>query len=724
MARWALFVVSRPWWILGVIMVTVAASGIWGIGVFREMGQSGFTDPGSDSAEVARTVEANFGPQTPDIVAIYTPAAGVELTDLTSGATEMLDKFTASVPTHSVKSYWSSTPPEQLLLRSTDGAKAAIAITLAPGPRGQEANTAEMLPLLELQGAQAEFAGGSIVGTAFNHRLQSDLVRAESIALPITLILLIFIFGGLVAAAVPVLVGIFAIIISLAALRLLTLLTEVNSFALNVASLIGLGLAIDYGLFIVSRFREELTASGGDAREAALRTTMTAGRTVMFSGLLLVCAFAGMLVFPQAVIRSLGFGAIAAVASAAILSVAAVPAVLAVLGSRINALTWRKHAVHSGEARARRFWGTVVAWVMKRPVIVAVTIGTGLMLMATPLASASLGEATFTALPTDDPARSAAQTLVEEFPSTGDGATLLFRSLSGAIPDAGEVNAVVSAAARIDGIAQAFVVASRDDTIIAQALFAEIPSDQASAVITNLRALPAPADTEYLVGGSQATFDDGNSAIKRWLPVMVSIMIASTLALLLLAFGSIVLPLKAVAMACLSLAATFGALTWIFQLGNGAQWIGVTPAPLEATFVVLILAVVFGLSTDYEVFLMARMSEAHSAGATTEESVRIGAERTGRVITAAALLLIVVTGAFTLSGLSIMRFLGVGMILALVLDATLVRMLLVPALVKLMGDANWWAPQWLSRIHSQIGIGGRPMTAPPPAEHIHVTTLK
>ena len=205
---------------------------------------------------------------------------------------------------------------------------------------------------------------------------------------------------------------------------------------------------------------------------------------------------------------------------------------------------------------------------------------------------------------------------------------------------------------------------------------------------------------------------------------MVSIMIASTLALLLLAFGSIVLPLKAVAMACLSLAATFGALTWIFQLGNGAQWIGVTPAPLEATFVVLILAVVFGLSTDYEVFLMARMSEAHSAGATTEESVRIGAERTGRVITAAALLLIVVTGAFTLSGLSIMRFLGVGMILALVLDATLVRMLLVPALVKLMGEANWWAPQWLSRIHSQIGIGGRPMTAPPPAEHIHVTTLK
>ncbi|WP_164709665.1 MMPL family transporter, partial [Rhodococcus opacus] len=220
-----------------------------------------------------------------------------------------------------------------------------------------------------------------------------------------------------------------------------------------------------------------------------------------------------------------------------------------------------------------------------------------------------------------------------------------------------------------------------------------------------LRAITPPEGTELLVGGGQATVDDGNAAIVHWMPVMIAIMVGSTLVLLFLAFGSVVLPIKAVAMAGLSLAATFGVLTWIFELGHGASLLGVSPAPLEATFVVLILAVVFGLSTDYEVFLMSRMVEAHEAGATTEEAVRFGTERTGRIVTAAALLLVVVTGAFTISGLSIMRFLGVGMIVALVVDATVVRMLLVPSLVKLMGEANWWAPAWMKKVHAKVGLG-------------------
>ena len=207
------------------------------------------------------------------------------------------------------------------------------------------------------------------------------------------------------------------------------------------------------------------------------------------------------------------------------------------------------------------------------------------------------------------------------------------------------------------------------------------------------------------MGGAAALVLDGNNAIVSWLPVMLTIMVVSTLILLFLAFGSVVLPIKAVAMAGLSMAATFGALTFIFQEGHGAGLLGVTPAPLEATFVVLILAVVFGLSTDYEVFLMSRMVEARTAGATTEEAVLIGAQRTGRIVTAAALILIIVTGAFSMSGLSIMRFLGVGMILALIIDATIIRMLLVPSLVKLMGEANWWAPAWMKKVHEKVGIG-------------------
>jgi RND superfamily putative drug exporter len=342
---------------------------------------------------------------------------------------------------------------------------------------------------------------------------------------------------------------------------------------------------------------------------------------------------------------------------------------------------------------------------MRRPAAIAVGIIAGLLVLAAPLLSASLGEVTYTALPADDPARIATDTLTQEFPTTGNGATLILRGTDGSGPTAADGAAVAEQAGQVEGIGAATVVASNGELVAVQAVYAEgVDSDDQSGAVAALRDIAVPEGTELLVGGGQATVDDSNAAIVRWLPAMVAIMVLSTLVLLFLAFGSVVLPLKAVAMAGLSLAATFGVLTWIFQLGHGASLLGVSPAPLEATFVVLILAVVFGLSTDYEVFLMSRMVEAHAAGATTEEAVRFGTERTGRIVTAAALLLVVVTGAFTVSGLSIMRFLGVGMIVALLVDATVVRMLLVPSLVKLMGPANWWAPAWMTKVHSKVGI--------------------
>ncbi|WP_258008710.1 MMPL family transporter, partial [Rhodococcus sp. ENV425] len=364
-------------------------------------------------------------------------------------------------------------------------------------------------------------------------------------------------------------------------------------------------------------------------------------------------------------------------------------------------------AARRGEARARRFWGAVVTKVMRRPALVAVTITAGLLLLATPLLRASFGEIEYTALPAGDPARAATQTLLDEFPSTGNGVTLVLRGDEGSGPAPAVVTSVSRAAADVDGVAQTVTVASRNDVVVLQALYAQGVEEtpRAGEIVRELRDLPPPPGTDLLVGGGRAMVDDSNAAIARSMPAMIAIMVLSTLVLLFLAFGSVVLPLKAVAMAGLSLAATFGVLTWVFQLGNGAELLGVTPSPLEPSFVVLILAVVFGLSTDYEVFLMSRMVEARAAGASTEEAVRFGTERTGRVVTSAALLLIVVTGAFTISGLSIMRFLGVGMILALIIDATVVRMLLVPSLVKLMGEANWWAPAWMKRVHAKVGIG-------------------
>ncbi|ORL81099.1 MMPL family transporter [Prescottella equi] len=705
MTRWASIVVARKWWVLAVVLIAAVVAGIWGTGVFSKLSQGGYTDPGSESAQVTKIVDDNFGRQDPDIVAIYTVPAGQTLAELEPVVTETLDRFAAAVPTQSVTSYWTAVPPAKQLLLSNDGTKVAASIVLSPDAEVTVANFGDLLPKLEIDGVESEFAGGAVVGVSLSNRLQADLVRAEAIAIPITLVLLVFVFGGVAAAAVPVFVGLLSVLSSLGILRLLTGVTEVSSFSLNVASLIGLGLAIDYGLFIVSRFREEL-ATGSAPADAARRTVLTAGRTVMFSGLLLVCAFAGMLVFPQAVIRSLGFGAIAAVTGAAVLSLTVLPALLAILGHRIDALSWRKGAAQRGEERARRFWGGVVTKVMRRPAVVAVGITAGLLVLAAPLTKATLGEITYTALPADDPARIATETLTTEFPSTGEGATLVLRGPGGAPASPGDLSRVVAEAKQVDGISQAVVLATKNDVTAIQALYAEgVEGGAAGDAVQGLRAIEAPPGTELLVGGGQASVDDGNAAIVRFLPAMIAIMVLSTLVLMFLAFGSVVLPIKAVAMAGLSLAATFGVLTWVFQEGHGAELLGVTPAPLEATFVVLILAVVFGLSTDYEVFLMSRMVEARAAGATTEEAVRIGAERTGRVVTAAAMLLIVVTGAFTVSGLSIMRFLGVGMILALIIDATVVRMLLVPSLVKLMGEANWWAPAWMRRVHARVGLG-------------------
>ncbi|MGW5076031.1 MMPL family transporter [Rhodococcus sp. NPDC004095] len=702
MTRWAEFVVARKWWVLALAVLIVVAAGLWGLGVFGKMSQEGYYDPNSESAQVSMLVSRELGPQSPDIVAIYSVPEGRTVGDIGPEVQQTLADFRQDWPTRSVTSYWSLDPASAKPLLSEDGTKALATVFVDWDAGPTVADLEAMQSSLSPPGIETQFAGGTLVGHSFNQHLQNDLVKAEAIALPITLLLLVVVFGTVTAAAIPVFVGMLTVFSALGTLRLLTELTEVSSFALNVASLLGLGLAIDYGLFIVSRFREEL-AGGSEPAAAVQRTVLTAGRTVMFSGLLLVCAFAGMLVFPQPVIRSLGFGAIAAVTSAALLSLTAVPALLAILGHRVNSLAWRRGAVERGEERAARFWSRVVTTVMRRPVVFSVTIIAGLLVLASPLLRVALGEVTYTVLPKDDPSRIAAETLATEFDSAGTGASVLLRGQDGNPPTTPQLTEFTRDVRDLDGVAQVKLAASPGDVSILTATFTNDvpPADTVKA----LRAIDPPTGTEVMVGGGAALTEDTNSSIVSHLPLMLTIMVVSTLVLLFLAFGSVVLPVKAVAMAGLSLAATFGLLTWIFQLGHGADLLGVTPNPLEPTFVVLILAVVFGLSTDYEVFLMSRMVEARENGASTEEAVRIGTARTGRIVTAAAALLIIVTGAFMTSGLSIMRFLGVGMIIALIVDATVVRMLLVPSLVKLMGEANWWAPAWMRKIHQKVGIG-------------------
>ncbi|MDT5044027.1 MAG: trehalose monomycolate/heme transporter, partial [Actinoplanes sp.] len=547
--------------------------------------------------------------------------------------------------------------------------------------------------------------GAPALSEASITRSAQDMGFAEAVSIPIVLVLLLFIFGSLVAAALPVLVGGAAVLGSLGVLHAVALGHEVNSFAVNVASLLGLGMAIDYGLFIVGRFREE-QGFGRTTREAVARTMATAGRTVLFSATLLMIALGGLLLFPQSFLKSLAYGGLSAVGLAALLSLTLLPAVLAVLGSRVDKLPVRLR--RRGAPRPTGTgWARLAGLVLNHPVLVALPIVAGLLVLAAPISGVHFGEIDERVLPATEPARQAVETLKADFPSLSSaGIQVVLRGTHGSAPGIAAVQAFTAALGKVPGVAEVVPAGSGHTVQVLTATLADHDpfSSAARTAVDDIRALPPPSDTQLLVGGATARNVDSLHAITQRLPLTVALLVGATVVLMFLAFGSILLPLKAVAVSALSLSATFGSLVWIFQGGHNASLLQITPAPLEAGIVVLMAAVVFGLSTDYEVFLLSRMVEARTRGASTTEAVTAGLARTGRVISAAAVLLIVVTGAFALSSVTTMRFVGVGMIIALFLDATVVRMLLVPAILKLMGDAAWWAPGLLRRLQQRAGL--------------------
>ncbi|MFD7841661.1 MMPL family transporter [Nocardia sp. NPDC059764] len=689
MAAWARMVVARPKTVLVVAVLFALACGVFATGLQQRVSSAGFVVPHSESTEVDAWVTERLGPQNPDVIAVYTAPDGQSLADIGPRVTAAIASIDPALLRRPVESYWSSSRSQYL--RSADG-RQAVAVVFSAGDDNQRvAEYPKVAAALRVDGLDTKLTGYSALADTISTQSRDDLVLAESISIPLTAVVLVLVFGGVVAASLPVAIGTLAVIGALGAVGLIARLTEVSVFAMNVVSLLGLGLAIDYGLFIVGRFREEL-ARGATVEAAVTRTLGTAGRTVLFSALLLMCAFAGTFVFPLAVLRSLGIGAIAAVGLAAALSVTALPAMLALLGPRIGKWSWRADAFDRSEARAQRFWGGVVTAVMKRPGVIALAVGAILLVLAAPLTAVRLGDIDHTALPAGNETRVAVEELTAHFPAANSGATILVRETGGGTPTQGAVSRALREIGGVPGVRQALALDTRDDTVIVHAaLAAPDRSPRAQDIVRDLRALH-PDGLELRVGGESATTVDSIAAVLDRLPLMIAVMVAVTLLMLALAFRSIVLPLKAVLMAFLSLAATFGVLTWIFDQGHLASALHVSVGPLSAGMMVLIIAVVFGLSTDYEVFLLSRMVEAHDAGADTDTSVRVGTVRTARVITAAATLLVLITGAFTLSPLTPMRFLGLGMVIALIIDATLVRMLLVPALVKLMGPANWWTP--------------------------------
>ncbi|UVS82689.1 efflux RND transporter permease subunit [Actinokineospora sp. UTMC 2448] len=691
-ARWGALVHRRRWVVLVAVLVVTVTGGLWGLGVFDKLTQGGYEDPGSQSAQVSRIMQDALGQRPADVVVVYTAPAGrtVDDPDMAARVTQALNGLPPERVAQRVD-YWSTQAPT---LISGDRTLALATITLTGEDYdSRQANYQAIADQLTVEGIETRVGGQAPTEQAMTDRSNADLVIAEAISLPVTLVLLLFIFGSAVAAALPVLVGGLSIFGALGVLRALSLGLEVNNFAVNVATLLGLGMAIDYGLFIVGRFREEL-AGGAEPREAVRRTVATAGRTVAFSATLLVIALSGLLVFPMDFLKSMAYGGMSAVAIAAIVSLTLLPALLAILGRNVDRLAVRR--APTGEPR---WLGRVADAVMRRPVWFAAPIIAVLVVLALPFGEVRFGGYDVKQLPPGDPNRVTAEVIADNFPGAGDNTAEIV--LRGA--DQADAAAFVAAGKQVPGVLDVVPTGANGDVFAFSApLAGESSSDEARDAVDGLRAVAS--DAEVLVGGFPAMVADSVDAIVAQVPWMIAILVGATLVLMFLAFGSILLPVKAVVMSALSLSATFGVLVFVFQQGHFADALGVTPQPAQAGMMVLIGAVVFGLSTDYETFLLSRMVEARAHGMSTPDAVRTGLVRTGRMITAAALLLGVVTGAFAMSSLASMRFIGTGMIVALLLDATVVRMLLVPAVLRLLGDASWWAPRGLRRLQERAGL--------------------
>jgi RND superfamily putative drug exporter len=491
-------------------------------------------------------------------------------------------------------------------------------------------------------------------------------------------------------------------------LRLLTLVTDVSIFSINIVTMLGLGLAIDYSLFVVSRFREELR-QGASTEAALVRTMSTAGRTVAVSGLTVAIALASLTLFPQVFLRSMGFGGMAAVLVAMVGALTVLPALLAVLGRRVDSLRiptpWRRRAATVPDDN-HGAWYRLARSVMRRPVVYVAVIVPVLLLAGLPFLRVTFGGVDERALPAGAESRVVTEQLRADFPGGGTTTIDPVVTFTGGHVQRTALDAYIQSIDDLPGVTTVDVSGVSGGTAVLSVhhRYEGISAD-ARHLVGEIRDLPAPAGAEVLVGGRAADLTDLLSSLGHRLPWMGLFVVGVTLVLLFLAFGSVVLPVKAVLMNVLSLAAAFGAVVWIFQEGHLAGPLGISSTgSIEATQPILMLAMAFGLSMDYEVFLLSRIREEWDRTHDNTLAVASGLQRTGRIITSAALLLVVVIGAFSTSGIVFIKMIGIGMIIAILVDATIVRALLVPATMRLLGRWNWWAPAPLARVWQRYGI--------------------
>jgi RND superfamily putative drug exporter len=556
-----------------------------------------------------------------------------------------------------------------------------------------------------LAGMRVRFGGIAQLNQELNERTSKDLARAELLAFPLLLLLSFWFFRGLVAALLPLLVGGFAIVVAFLLLRLIDQFTPISVFALNLVSGMGLGLGIDYSLFVLYRYREQL-ASGASAREAIERTQRTAGRTVLFSCLTVAAALTSLLVFPIRFLYSMGIGGAIVVLCDGAVALIVLPAVLLVLGPRIDALApaWlQRRAERSATAAAGHDsgWGRLARGVVRRPVPVALISAVVLLAAAIPALSLQFTAPGANLLPAAAESHQVETAFAKSFPANVGEATEIV--LRGSRASALRLAAAAAGTAGRLASVSAPSYLGRGTSEIALLPHGSPYSEVQQRLLVRLRALARPYGAP--VGGATAFFADQKTAIAAHVPLALAILLVLTAGFLFLMTGSLTIPIKAIAMNVLSVSVAVGLQVLIFQDGHLSVLLGFTPlGGLEESSLVLMLVVAFALATDYEVFVIARIKEAHDHGLPDREAIALGIERTGRIVTAAALLFCVAIGALATSELFFTKQLGLGAALAVAVDATIVRALLVPSLMALMGRWNWWAPRGLKRLHARIGL--------------------
>ena len=735
--RITVLALTAPRRVLAVTALLMVLAGVFAVPVTKSLSAGGFQDPAAESTRATQLLTDEFGQPDTQLILMVSAPDGVQSPAARAAAADIAERLGGASAVTGVVSAWTAPPPAAGGLISVDGMSGLIVAGIAGGekeaPQRAQALADEVVADVQSRhrDVTVQAGGAAMVFAQINSQTGRDVLVMEAIAIPLSFAVLVWVFGGLLAAALPVAVGAVAIVGSLAILRLISLSTDVSIFALNLSTALGLALAIDYTLLIISRYREEIS-SGAEPDEALTTTMRTAGRTVIFSATTVALSLAAMVLFPMYFLKSFAYAGIATVALCAVAALVVTPAAIVLLGTRLDAYDVRR-SIRRRRGRGeptptpvrQLFWYRWATAVMRRAVPVGLAGSAVLLVAGLPFLGIEWGFPDDRVLPATASSHQVGDRMREGF--ADDSAT----AVTVVIPDSRGLTEpdVEQYAARLSMVADVGPVSAPTGTFaggtkvgppvapagisdgsafLTVSSSAPLFSPASDEQLDRLHEVPTPGDRAVEFTGMAQVNRDSVAAITSRVPLVLGVIAVVTFVLLFLLTGSVVMPIKALVLNVLSLTAAFGALVWIFQDGHLGAF-GTTPTgTLVATMPILLFCIAFGLSMDYEVFLLARIREYWLASERTradiDDSVALGLARTGRVITAAALIMSISFAALIAAQVSFMRMFGVGLTLAILVDATLVRLILVPAFMRILGRWNWWSPTPLVTLHYRIGI--------------------